>query len=83
MRTNFDPMSDIPQDDDEARIALKHGKDDLVGRNVVGIFNCKREQGMITIKAYQYALETALEVMEPEMYQRLLSKGAVGKIEQS
>jgi hypothetical protein len=80
MRDNFDPDHDIPQDDEEAVIAIKHGKDDLVGKNVVGIFRCKREQGMDTIKAYQYALEAALEAMEPEMYARLHAAGAVGKV---
>lgn len=52
----FNPMLDVPTTDDEARIALRYKKSDLVARNLVGIFECQRALGETLIEAYMAAL---------------------------
>jgi len=52
----FDPMLDVPETDEEAEVALRYGKRELTGKNLVGIFQCRRAMGEDLLTAYEAAL---------------------------
>jgi len=52
----FDPLWDIPESDEEAKTALTFQRDDLTGKNLVGIYECRRAQGATVHEAYETAL---------------------------
>lgn len=51
----------IPTTDDEAKEALRLERDELTGKNLVAIFELKRNAGMPLLDAYQYALIAHLQ----------------------
>ena len=52
----FDPTTDVPKTEAEAIDAIKHGKPQLVGASMVGIFQCRIAQGDSLLRAYETAL---------------------------
>jgi hypothetical protein len=62
-RKNFDPMSEVPQNDEQAQEALrfKHGE---LGEDLVGIYRSRRARGATVLKAYEVALLAHLEAIE-------------------
>jgi hypothetical protein len=52
----FDPTLDIPTTDEEAKIALRHGKSELAAVCLVGLFKCYRADGLPLLEAYKRAL---------------------------
>ena len=63
MRDNFDPMLIVPQDDDEAMMALKRS-DDLITTCLQGIYLCRREKGDSILEAFEVALKAHIEAAE-------------------
>lgn len=59
-----DWMTEVPQTDSEAEAALMFDKSDLVGKNLVGIFQIKRAQGLPLLEAYEAALRAYIEVSQ-------------------
>lgn len=58
---NFDPMQDVPTNDEEVEIALKYENDELIGRNLYGIYRCRRGLGDSLLTAYEKALMAVIE----------------------
>ena len=53
----FDPMTDIPVDDNEAQIAIRHGKDATVGACGWGLYQIFRiHDGESVVQAYKHVL---------------------------
>ncbi len=52
----FNPMTQIPQNENEAKIALKYDKPELMGLNLVGLFKIYIFQGNSLLEAYENAL---------------------------
>jgi hypothetical protein len=67
----FNPVTDIPQTDDQARTALMHERDDLIGRNLVGIFNVHRSMNKPLLEAYRLALEAHVNAAMPEFLESI------------
>lgn len=54
---NFDPLKDIPTNDEQAEIAIKFGKDPLVGASAYGLYQIYRKYDNATvIQAYERVL---------------------------
>lgn len=54
---NFDPLKDIPTNDEQAEIAIKFGKDPLVGVSAYGLYQIYRKYDNATvIQAYERVL---------------------------
>ena len=53
---DFDPVYDIPTTDEEAKIALRHGKSELAAACLVGLFECYRAEGLPLSEAYKRTL---------------------------
>ena len=60
----FNPDFDVPETDEQAEIAIRHGKDDLIGRNLIGIYRCRRGLGDSLLKAYETALRAHIEACD-------------------
>lgn len=58
--SDVDWFADVPATDDECREALRFQRDDLTGRNLVGIFNVRRRMGDSMLQAYEMALRALL-----------------------
>lgn len=48
----FDPMTDIPETDEQAEQALRHGRDPSIGNSLAGIYRCQRAMGSSLLEAY-------------------------------
>jgi hypothetical protein len=59
----FNPHLDIPSTDEEVKVALRYRRDDLTGRNLVGIFECRRTLGDDLLLAYERALLAHLDAV--------------------
>lgn len=54
---NFDPLKDIPTNDEQAEIAIKFNKDPLVGASAYGLYQIYRKYDNATvIQAYERVL---------------------------
>ena len=60
----FDPMQNVPVDDEQAMIALRHEKERVTGDSLCGIYRCKRELGLPVLNAYMTALQAHVDAFE-------------------
>ena len=60
----FNPMQDIPANDEQVRIALRHGKEKVTGNSLCGIYQCRRELGASVLDAYMAALQAHVDAFE-------------------
>jgi len=58
--SGFDPMGDVPKTDEQARVAIEHGKDKDVVRSALGLYRARRMQGDSVLDAYEVALRAML-----------------------
>jgi len=58
----FDPMCDIPETDEEARIALQRD-DEIVTKSLVSLYELDRLEGKTVLEAFRATLETHVAVM--------------------
>lgn len=61
----FDPMTEEPQTDEQAKEALRYGKSELMAVSMVGIYQCRRAQGDSILDAYEAALLAAIGEEKP------------------
>ena len=66
MRDNFDLMTMVPQDDDEAVRALERSGD-LLTMSLQGIYRCRRGKGDSILEAFEVALKAHIEAAEKAM----------------
>lgn len=52
----FNPMTDVPKTDEEARIALERN-DDLLTKNLRGLYSAYRAKGKSVLEAFKLTLE--------------------------
>jgi len=65
----FNPLKDIPTNDEQAEIAIKFGKDPLVGASAYGLYQIYRKYDDATIiQAYERAL---IEIINASGYKKL------------
>lgn len=61
---NFDPMMDVPKNDEEAEIAIRFEKDELIGNCGVRLYKLNRIQyGLSVLDSYKKAL---LAIVSPK-----------------
>ena len=60
----FDPMTDVPETDEQVEIALQYGRDPIVGSSLVGIYQCRRAQGASVLEAYKAVLLIHIRIFE-------------------
>lgn len=61
----FDPRHDVPIDDEEAEIALRHGKTE-VSDSLCGIYRCRRAAGATVLEAFEVALLAYIDACEKQ-----------------
>lgn len=63
---NFNPLTDIPTNDEQAEIAIKFGKDPLVGSCAYRLYEIYRERDNASIiQAYARVIEVIAENYTP------------------
>jgi len=62
VEVRFDPMSDMPTNDNEVRLCLSYAKDRLTASNLFGIYQCRRGIGEDLLTAYEYALRVHISI---------------------
>lgn len=60
MNVTFNPLEAIPRNDEEAKAAIKWGKDELRAAAACGIYEVLRLQGTSVLDAYEAALQALL-----------------------
>lgn len=60
----FNPMQNVPANDEQAKIALRHEKGKVTGDSLCGIYRCKRELGSPVLDAYMAALQAHVDASE-------------------
>lgn len=55
----FDPMTDVPKDDEQAKIAIAYSGG-LGAQATLGIYHARRAQGDSVLDAYEKALQARL-----------------------
>lgn len=65
----FDPMTDVPASDEQVHIALQRD-DELLTKNLRGLYRCFRAEGETVREAYRMTLEVHVEVYGKEQRRR-------------
>ena len=60
----FNPMQEVPVDDEQAEYALRHERPTILGDSLYGIYRCKRKLGLSVLDAYTAAVETYIDIFE-------------------
>lgn len=60
----FNPLRDIPSNDEEVKIALAYQRSELTGAILFNIYRTHRALGKTLLKAYEATLETHIKVSE-------------------
>ncbi len=67
----FNPMFDLPKNDEQVRIALSHDKSKLVARNLIAIYNCHIQKGKTLLEAYEASLMAHIESFQERKIEKV------------